>query len=371
MFAGDLTDSTDRLEQALLARERLITWLRTEQAKLLRRLDEAQVHHSDGARTLKEWVAARLDVNDATAKDLVFASKALPDYPEIAQRIDRDEVSFDRAVATTKLALAGAEPATIERSFGFDLDGVARLTSRHRRLSRRDEAEAFRDRFLAIQPNLAASSGRIWGQLPGFELRIVGKALDERGDMFNDLPGPRLARGQRMADALVSIAQDSLQVNGWDDEAPPERSDPLVTVFVDADLAGRTRGAAGAEIEFGPKVGPMTLQRILCTGAVQFVGLDAGRPVVASDAARGLPAAVRRFVVWRDGGCTVDGCTSRYRLQPHHLTPWAAGGGHDVDNLTTLCWYHHHVVVHGMGYRLDPDSPPQRQRFLTPTARGP
>lgn len=59
MFTGELTVSTDRLEQALLARERLITRLRTEQSKLLRRLDEAQVQHSDGARTLKEWVAAR------------------------------------------------------------------------------------------------------------------------------------------------------------------------------------------------------------------------------------------------------------------------------------------------------------------------
>jgi hypothetical protein len=27
---------------------------------------------------------------------------------------------------------------------------------------------------------------------------------------------------------------------------------------------------------------------------------------------------------------------------------------------------HHHVVVHGMGYRIDPESPPVRRRFLTP-----
>jgi hypothetical protein len=370
MFEGEIKASVDRLEQALLARERLITKLRVEQTMLLRRLDRAQVRQSDGARSLREWVAARLDVNDATARDLVFASKALPEVSEVSERIERDEVSFDRAVATTKLALAGAEPATIDRSFGHDLAGVARLTGRHRGVSRRSEAHVFRDRFVALQPNLAESWGRVSGELPGFELRILDKALTERGDRFNDLPGPRLTRGQRMADALVSIAQDSLDGAGLGGAAGG-RSDPLVTVFADADLTGGTRGAAGAEIEFGPKAGPMVLERILCSGAVQLVGLDNGRPVAESNAARAIPPAIRRFVLWRDGGCTMEGCRSRYRLQPHHIRPWAESRNHDPDNLTTLCWFHHHVVIHGMGHRLDPDSPPQRRRFLRPTARGP
>jgi hypothetical protein len=79
---------------------------------------------------------------------------------------------------------------------------------------------------------------------------------------------------------------------------------------------------------------------------------------------RGIPKAIRRFVLARDGGCTVEGCRSRYRLQPHHLVPYAAGGTHHPANLTTLCWFHHHVVVHRLGYRLDPHSPPGRRRFL-------
>jgi hypothetical protein len=39
--------------------------------------------------------------------------------------------------------------------------------------------------------------------------------------------------------------------------------------------------------------------------------------------------------------------------------------------LTTLCWHHHHVVVHLRGYTLDPASPPQRRRLLRPLANGP
>jgi hypothetical protein len=175
--------------------------------------------------------------------------------------------------------------------------------------------------------------------------------------MFADLPGPRVNVSQRRADALVSIAQDSREPVVLDGGSS-EGSEPLVTVFVDGGLAAGSQGEAGAEIEFGPRVGPAVLDRILCEGRVQLVGLLDGKPVVTSSATRAIPPMMRRFVKWRDGGCTIAGCHSRYRLQVHHIRPRAGGGGHDSDNLTTLCWFHHHVVIHGLGFRID------RPRFV-------
>ena len=85
-----------------------------------------------------------------------------------------------------------------------------------------------------------------------------------------------------------------------------------------------------------------------------------------------IPRRLRRFVLHRDGAvCTVAGCTSRYRLQIHHITRWADGGRTNPDNLTTLCWFHHHVVIHGQGFTIDPDSPSQRRRLLRPPIHGP
>ena len=84
-----------------------------------------------------------------------------------------------------------------------------------------------------------------------------------------------------------------------------------------------------------------------------------------------IPPRVRRYVLARDGGCTADACRSRHRLQVHHIIPRSQGGTHDPENLATLCWFHHHVVVHGMSYAIDPDTPPhptppQRRRFKPP-----
>jgi len=103
--------------------------------------------------------------------------------------------------------------------------------------------------------------------------------------------------------------------------------------------------------------------RCCVTGRVQIVGLDNGAPVVVSRAARAIPPAIRHAVTRRDGVCVIDGCNSRYRLEPHHIQRFSDGGTHHLDNLATMCWYHHHVAVHGDGYRIDPQSPPLRRRL--------
>ena len=87
---------------------------------------------------------------------------------------------------------------------------------------------------------------------------------------------------------------------------------------------------------------------------------------------RAISPQLRRFVLDRDGAaCTIAGCTSRYRLQVHHITRWVDGGRTDPENLTTVCWFHHHIVIHGQGFTIDPDSPPQDGDSSSPPIHGP
>ncbi|MBT8217885.1 MAG: HNH endonuclease [Acidimicrobiia bacterium] len=73
---------------------------------------------------------------------------------------------------------------------------------------------------------------------------------------------------------------------------------------------------------------------------------------------------MRRLILNRDGGCTIDGCHSSYRLEIHHIVPRSEGGTHDLANLTTLCWWHHHNAVHGAGAAINPDTPPHRRTII-------
>jgi hypothetical protein len=174
----------------------------------------------------------------------------------------------------------------------------------------------------------------------------------------------------RNVDALWAISLDSL---AGGDGATIETATPLLTVFVDATDAAPTRGQAAVTIEAGPRVGEATIEAILCDGMVEVTARTSdGIPLVLGRRSRVIPPRLRRFVFARDGAvCTVAGCVSWYRLQIHHITRWVDGGRTDPVNLTTVCWFHHHVAIHGQGFRIDPDSPPQQRRLLRPPIHGP
>ena len=370
----DLTTiTTDQLEAALTGLEAEIGARRQLQLRLLGELDARQVPIADGSRSMAEWVAARMDVTHETARRLTQTAVRLHDQPGWAGELAEGTVTFDRAAEESRLVAAGASEEQVAVSRGFDLAGIRRMTARHHRMSRADEQQVRDSRFLSIQPTLDQTAYRMWGLFPGTDGQTVEQALTDRADQFPKPPnGKPQPRGQRLADALVAISQGSLD-GSHDESSVGNGRGPLVSIFVDATLAAETNGQAGAETSTGIRVGPLTLEEILCDGHVEILKTNVhGEPLTVGKTAKTIPPKLRRFILHRDGGaCTADGCRSRYRLQPHHIVPRSHGGSHDPSNLTTLCWFHHHVVIHRNGYRIDPDSPPQRRRFLKPNGRGP
>ncbi len=62
-------------------------------------------------------------------------------------------------------------------------------------------------------------------------------------------------------------------------------------------------------------------------------------------------AALRRAARERDTcRCRFPGCESR-RVDLHHIQYWSNGGGTKLDNLVSLCKYHH-MLVHERGYLI-------------------
>ncbi len=342
--------------------EAQIADLRKQQSVIVNELGKVNAAASVGCRSMVEYVSSRFDVSRATASELVFGARWFKRYRWIESRVVEGDVTFDRSLAMLRLAVAGADRQVVESSESLDLAGVDRLAGRQRRVTRGDEYAVFADRFVSIQPTLDEASWQLTGRLPAVDGKIVEQALHARGDELRRLPGSETCtRAQRHADSLVAMAHDSLDRTNDTAEASCGSS---VSVFVDLDEANGTGGERGAALEYGPRVGPAALEELLCAGSVQIIGLDGGRPVATSTASRAIPTAIRRFVAHRDGGCVIAGCTSRYRLQPHHIQHRADGGSHDPDNLATLCWFHHHIAIHQNGLRIDPDSPPHRRRLL-------
>jgi len=356
------TRTADDLRARLRDVEVEISDLRCEQATLVNELDKIHIAGRSGHRSMNDWLSAELDVTRSFASDLVFCARHLVKDRPLNARLAGGAVTFDRAVALMRLADAGADQATLEHSESQDLTSVRRLIASQRRLTRTTAHQAFVERFVAVQPTLDGSSRRVTGQLCGVDGDVFERALHARADELRLLPGgDGYTRGQLQADALVAIAQDSLN---REHDADVSTGGGSVSILVDLDDANGCGGEYGAVIEYGPRVGPDTLQELLCTGTVQIIGLSQGEPVVTSKATRAIPPAVRRLVAARDGGCTIAGCTSRYRLEPHHIVLRSHGGTHDPENLTTLCWFHHHIAVHQQGFQIDPDSPALCRRLI-------
>jgi len=363
------TATNDQIEQQLLDREAVIARARGEQLVLLREVDRRQLPMGAGCASLGEWVRGRLDVAPETARDLVATAKHLQELPDVEDAVAAGEIGFDRAVAVGRFARRDDTFDVLDEMAGFDIAGIRNRTARRRRMSRVDEEAAYDDRYVTVEPNLDESAWRLNGRLPSFAGKIVIDALEAKADTFPKEPG-QVSRAARNADALWAISLDALYGT---DGASIEEATPVLTVFVDASEAAASNGEAGVTVAGGPRVGEAAIEAILCDGIIEVTARTSdGRPLRMGRRTKAISPQLRRFVMDRDGAvCTIAGCTSRYRLQVHHIKRWIDGGRTDPENLTTVCWFHHQVVIHGQGFRIDPSSPPQRRRLLQPPIHGP
>ncbi|MCP3976616.1 MAG: HNH endonuclease, partial [bacterium] len=286
----------------------------------------------------------------------------------ITDSLRAGDASFDRVAATTRLSNAGADPDTLQHSEGVAVSQLGQLIARTRKMAPLDEAEAFRARRLWMQPNLANTLSVGTFAMSGADADQFLTSLDERADQIIDPQDPhRPCLEQRRVDALISLALDATTATTLEPaKVAPRRLKG--NIFIDATQAATNGGETGATTRSGVKVGPNTLEEILCIGETQTTLLDIdGLKAVLTNGDR-LPNRTRDYIFYRDGACTADGCTSRYRLEPHHIQPRSHHGDHQPDNLTLLCWFHHHVVVHQQGFRIDANSPPHRRRFIPTSA---
>jgi hypothetical protein len=319
---------------------------------VIREADVRQLPLGDGCRTLSEWVSGRADVDRSTA-----------DAPVRVAR--RDDIELDEALATGR---AGFDRVSVAARTGeadlaphLDIAGLRRRATRRERLSRSDEIRRYGRRSFSYQRDQFGSAGRFWGEGPALETDAIFSAIEAAADELPASPeGYPEPRSARRFDGLHALALGE----GGDQQI-------TTTVIVDATDAAPSNGEVGAWVASGPRVGPGVLERILCDSTCEVVARTSdGTPLAVGDSQTAIPPRTRRWVHARDGGmCTADGCSSATRLQPHHIRHRGAHGDNRESNLTTLCWFHHHVVIHGRGFRIDPGSPPQRRRFLPPELR--
>ena len=188
-------------------------------------------------------------------------------------------------------------------------------------------------------------------------LELAVEAVRPPGGKVSAETPLQIAANAWRADALRLIAERFLAHHGEETGAGSSADRVQVVVHIDQAILSEQQAAAEhgphrCELEDGPALALDTARRLACDATI--VGLvegDDGEPLDIGRKTRSIPAAISRALKARDGGCRYPGCDRTRFTEGHHVKHWANGGETKLDNLITLCGFHHRLVHEG-GYGL-------------------
>jgi hypothetical protein len=365
---------------------------------LLGDFDARQGWASWDMRSCAAWLSWKCQMTAGTAREHVRVARALRDLPVIREEFGAGRLSYAKVRALTRIATPGTEAGLAEIAGPMTGNQLERFARAHRQVGSVDDAAARVRRRLAWR---LEDDGSLAGtfRLPPLQGAVLLKALRAA---VSDLEHPHLSdaghahpaqgsdvaetsvTGQpqtltssSLADALLVIAEAFLagKVAAADD---PEVYQVMVHVGADAvtpaitpaspadgdgDVSAETCGSssqapdhpadpARCHVEDGPAISVTTAQMIICSSTLSWMLHDsAGRLLDLGRRRRRPNAALRRAARERDKcRCRFPGCESR-RVDLHHIQYWSNGGRTKLDNLLSLCKYHH-MLVHERGYLI-------------------
>ncbi|WP_159081527.1 HNH endonuclease signature motif containing protein [Nocardioides sediminis] len=140
--------------------------------------------------------------------------------------------------------------------------------------------------------------------------------------------------GHAFCDLLEHLDPTKLPVHGG----------TATTVVVTMPLETLLSGIGVATTDTGGRITASEARRLACTAHLVPAVLGGKSEVLDLGRGRRLyPAASRRAMSLRDGGCRAEGCdTPAAWCEAHHLVPWSRGGKTDLNDGVLLCSHHHH-----------------------------
>jgi hypothetical protein len=160
---------------------------------------------------------------------------------------------------------------------------------------------------------------------------------------------------QVRADALVAMVEHFLasgpDYQGLQGLKGAERCQVVLHVDVNTlreQKSGMCCTHGRAHFEDKPWLSPATARRLSCDASlVTVLEDDAGRVLNVGRKSRIVPDRIRRALRERDGVCQYPGCQESEYVDAHHIQHWADGGETKLDNLVTLCRFHHRQLHRG------------------------
>ena len=288
------------------------------------------------------WLRWSCGVSGRTARRWVRVARALDGLPRLREALASGAVSVDQIELLVRVATPDNQAELLEVAAHHDLEELRREVKELERQAA-DTEEPEREPLWVDRAPRARTWWRddvlhIEGTVPGADgvlvetalLRLAAKApRDEQSGLGRE-------HEIRTGEALIQMASESLASDGDHDRA---------TLVVHVNAHELMRGDATGWDAMARLFDPVDVARLACDARLQPAIDDPhGVTVGVGRTTRSIAGWLRRLVEGRDQGCRFPGCDRTRWLHAHHLTPWAEGGPTNLDNLVSLCGYHHRLI---------------------------
>ena len=399
------TDSSQRRKALCEEITALAGHLNAANYRFLKLLDEFDRHEGwagDGIRSLAHWLNFKCGLGHLVAREKVRGARALRALPLIDAAFERGEISYSKVRAMTRVATPENEVELLNIARHGTAAHMERLVRAYRRCRKQVDAApgelAIRreERFYCYAED---HETMVFGGRVSIEQgRLLVKALDAMVAQIDDdaadaetVDEPETAEtaGNVSAETIDSQANENVSAetsgDGSDAESParkptgratalahiaehylatggsgarPLTSSEAYQVFIhvnanDAHPDNRINGAHTAYTDDRRCLAPHVVRQLACDAARRTVlENDRGEVLNIGRRSRTVPRHIAHALRVRDGGCRFPGCGRRRWTDAHHIRHWADGGETSLDNLITLCRYHHRSL-HREEYRIE------------------
>jgi hypothetical protein len=324
---------------------------------LIAELDRRRGWAEWGVKSCAHWLNWKCGIALGAAREKVRVARALEQLPRLSAAMADGRVSYFKARELTRVATPANEAHLLNIALCGTASHVEDVVRGYRRaldaeeLSR--EAIQQRDQSLWVHTEPDGSlaiRGRVPAEVGALFKRALEAALDSLPIPENVPAGTfserdELHRSRKRRVEALAIMAVSFLATGPRDLSGSDRQQ--IVVHVDAETL--SCGHAGrCELEPSPGIASETARRLSCDASVvRIIENDQGEPLNVGRKTRTIPPGIRRALQSRDRGCRFPGCCFKRYVDGHHVKHWANGGETRLDNLVTLCRFHHRLVHEG------------------------
>jgi hypothetical protein len=346
-------------------------------AGLAAEADRTEAWCGDGYRSCAHWLTVTTGLDYHTACELLRVGHALTELPLLRDAALAGSVSFDKLRVVTHVATGEDDDVWLNMAVSASGAQLTRICRAYRRSGDDDQDASVRrarrgvwarwtdDGMLDLRALLSAEDGGV--VLAALDAVARRDAAERASAPASDNAEAKDPQAASRADALVGIAESVVGANDRVGAGASSASHRLV-VHVDAttllgdDLRGRSH------VEDGSGLPASVIRRLGCDTEVVAVLERNGAPIGVGRARRTISGRLRRALQMRDRHCRYPGCgVPAARTHGHHIRHWADQGRTDLDNLVSLCGFHHRRI-HDGAFSVTAGAGGER-RFLTASGR--